>query len=150
MTNLRLLFLFIVLTLGGGIAIGLTSTPGNWYDGLAKPVFNPPDWVFAPTWTVLYVLIGIAGARTFARAARSPAMALWWAQLVLNFAWTPVFFRAERPDLALVVITPLLVAILAFIGLTWRRDRLSSLFFVPYAAWVGFAAILNHAIWRLN
>lgn len=150
MSNLRILFLFVALSLGGGILVGLLNAPGEWYDGLAKPAFNPPDWVFGPTWSVLYVLIGIAGARIWTRAPRAPAMFVWWAQLAFNFAWTPVFFTFQRPDWALTVIVPLLVSILAFIVLTWRRDRLSALLFVPYAGWVAFATVLNFAIWRLN
>lgn len=150
MRNLRLLILFVALSLGGGILIGLSNAPGPWYESLAKPPFNPPNWVFGPVWSVLYVMIGIAGARTFARGAGSAAMIVWFVQMALNFAWTPVFFTAQRPDLALVVIIPLLLSILAFIALTFRRDRLSSLLFVPYAAWVGFATALNFEIWRLN
>lgn len=150
MKNLRLLFIFIVLTLGGGTLIGLTNMPGDWYEGLAKPPFNPPNWVFGPTWTVLYIMIGIAGARIFARDARSGPMAAWWAQLALNFAWTPVFFTLQRPDLALAVIVPLFLSIVTFILLSWRRDRLAALLMVPYAFWVGFASVLNFEIWRLN
>lgn len=150
MTNLRLLVLFIALTLGGGTLIGLTNAPGAWYEALAKPPFNPPNWVFGPTWTVLYIMIGIAGARTFARDARSGAMAAWWAQLALNFAWTPVFFTLQRPDFALAVIVALFLSIVAFILLSWRRDRLAALLMVPYACWVGFASVLNFEIWRLN
>lgn len=150
MNNLRLLVLFIALTLGGGTLIGLANMPGAWYEALAKPPFNPPNWVFGPTWTVLYIMIGIAGARTFARDARSGAMVAWWAQLVLNFVWTPVFFTLQRPDLALAVIIALLLAIAGFIVLSWRRDRLTALLMMPYAGWVGFASVLNFEIWRLN
>jgi tryptophan-rich sensory protein len=75
---------------------------------------------------------------------------LWWAQLALNFLWSPVFFAAHRIGLALVVILLLLAAILAFIALSWRRDRVSAWLFVPYAAWVAFASVLNGAILFLN
>ncbi|WP_099865257.1 TspO/MBR family protein [Pararhizobium haloflavum] len=151
MSNLRLLLLFLILTLGGGMVIGLTNTPGEWYQALAKPPFNPPDWVFGPAWTILYILVAIAGARTFARGgAASAPMVAWWIQLALNFAWTPVFFTLQRPDLALPVIAPFFLAILVFIALSWRRDRLSAILFVPYLAWVGLASVLNFEIWRLN
>lgn len=150
MKNLRLLVLFLVITLGGGLLIGFASRPGAWYASLEKPVFTPPDWVFGPAWTVLYILIAIAGARTWARGPRSAAMAAWFVQLALNFAWTPVFFTLERPDLALLVIAPLFLTITIFIALTWRRERLSALFFVPYLAWVAYASALNFEIWRLN
>ena len=150
MRHIRLLLLFIAVSLGGGLLIGITNAPGEWYESLQKPVFNPPNWIFGPVWSVLYVMIGIAGARTWARGPSSAAMVAWFVQMALNFVWTPVFFTARRPDVALIVIAALLMAILAFVALTWRRDRLSSLLFVPYAAWVAFAAVLNFEIWRLN
>ena len=102
------LILFLVLVVGGGLLIGAVVTPGDWYAGLAKPAFNPPGWVFGPAWTILYVLIAIAGWRVWERDRRGPAMKLWWAQLLLNFCWTPVFFGAQRIGLALVVILLLL------------------------------------------
>ena len=150
MRHIRLLLLFIAVSLGGGLLIGITNAPGEWYESLQKPVFNPPNWIFGPVWSVLYVMIGIAGARTWARGPSSAAMVSWFVQMALNFVWTPVFFTARRPDVALIVIAALLMAILAFVALTWRRDRLSSLLFLPYAAWVAFAAVLNFEIWRLN
>lgn len=150
MKNLRLLVIFVIVTLGGGVALGLTNQPGEWYDTLAKPAFNPPDWVFGPVWSVLYILIAVAGARTWARGPSSPAMIAWFAQLVLNFAWTPVFFTLKRPDWALAVISLLFAAIVVFVAFTWRRDRLSALFFVPYGLWIAFATVLNFEIWRLN
>jgi tryptophan-rich sensory protein len=113
--------------------------------GLAKPSFNPPPWVFAPVWVVLYALIALAGWRSFERDTAGWPMRLWWAQLGLNFLWPPVFFAAHRIALALVVILLLLAAILAFSALSWRRDRVSAWLFVPYAAWVAFASVLE---WR--
>jgi tryptophan-rich sensory protein len=150
MKNLRLLALFLLITLGGGLIIGFANQPGEWYASLEKPVFTPPDWVFGPAWTILYILIAIAGARTWARGPRSAAMVAWLVQLALNFAWTPVFFTLQRPDIALFIIAALFLAIAIFIALTWRRDRLSALFFVPYLAWVAYAGALNFEIWRLN
>ena len=150
MTNLRLLVLFLIVTLGGGLLVGLTNQPGEWYDTLQKPFFNPPNWVFGPAWTTLYVLIAIAGARIFARARGSVAMIAWWAQLVLNFAWMPTFFTLQRPDLAMIVIALLLVSILVFIATTWRRDRLSALLFLPYLLWTLYASALNYALWQMN
>src|SRR4051794_28977474 len=82
---------------------GITA-PGEWYAALAKPSFNPPNWLFAPVWTVLYVLIAVAGWRTFERDQRGGPMKLWWAQLALNFLWSPVFFGAHRIGLALLII----------------------------------------------
>jgi tryptophan-rich sensory protein len=105
--------------------------------------------VFAPVWTILYVLIAIAGARTFARG-RGRGFALWLAQLALNFAWSPVFFGLHRPVAALVIVGALLATIVAFIATQWATDRPSALLFVPYAAWVAFATLLNASIVALN
>jgi tryptophan-rich sensory protein len=141
---------FLLLVIGGGLAIGFLTAPGEWYAGLAKPSFNPPNWLFAPVWTVLYILVAIAGWRTFERDRRGSLMRLWWTQLVLNFAWSPVFFAAHQIGLALVVILLLLAAILAFIVTAWRQDRPAALMFLPYVAWVAFASALNASILALN
>jgi tryptophan-rich sensory protein len=144
------LILFLVLVLGGGLVLGFLTTPGEWYAGLAKPSFNPPAWLFGPVWTVLYVLIAIAGWRVWQRDRTGWPMKLWWAQLALNFLWTPVFFAAHQIGPALVVILLMLAAILAFIVTAWRLDRVAAWLFVPYAAWVAFASLLNGSIWMLN
>ena len=135
------LTLFLLLVVGGGVAIGFLTAPGEWYAGLAKPPFNPPNWVFAPVWTVLYVLIAVAGWRTFERDRSS------WP---LNFLWSPAFFAAHRIGLALLVILLLLAAILAFLVMSWRQSRVAAWLFAPYAAWVAFAAVLNGSIWLLS
>jgi tryptophan-rich sensory protein len=144
------LTVFIVVVLGGGSLIGTTVTPGPWYEALEKPWFNPPNWLFGPVWSVLYVIIAIAGWRNWRQAATSRPMWIWWLQLALNFAWSPLFFGAQQTGLALAVIVALLAAILAFIALAWNRDRASALLFIPYAAWVAFASLLNGSIWWLN
>lgn len=144
------LALFVGLVLGGGWFLGAVITPGAWYASLDKPWFNPPAWLFGPVWTVLYVLIAIAGWRTWERDRSGRRMMLWWAQMALNFLWTPVFFGAQQPGLALIVIVALLAAILAFIAASWRADRVAAWLFVPYAGWVGFAALLNASIFALN
>lgn len=106
--------------------------------------------MFAPVWTALYVLIAIAGWRTFERDRSGWPMRLWWAQLVLNFAWSPVFFAARQIGVAFGIILLLLAAILAFIDASWRQDRVAAWLFVPYAAWVAFASALNASIFALN
>ena len=141
---------FMLLALGGGLLIGLMTPSGEWYASLAKPWFTPPSWLFGPAWTILYFLIGIAGARTFELSRNSPVMIIWIAQLVLNFAWSPAFFGLQLPALGLVIIIALLVLILVFIGLSWRRDRLASVLFVPYGLWVAYATVLNAAVVALN
>jgi benzodiazapine receptor len=138
---------FLAVVLGGGLAIGAVTRPDSWYAALAKPPFNPPNWVFAPVWTLLYVMIAIAGARTYERVG---GFFLWVVQLALNFAWTPAFFLLHRPALALVIVAALLAVVLIFIRARWTADRVSALLFAPYAAWVAFATLLNASIVVLN
>lgn len=140
---------FMLLVPAAGLLIGALNIPGAWYAQLNKPSINPPNWVFAPVWTVLFLLIGFAGFRAFERKPRSAAT-LWSLQMALNFAWSPVFFSLHRIDLALAIILSMLAAIIAFVWCQWREDLTASLCFVPYAAWVGFAALLNAAIFLLN
>ena len=144
------LFLFVALSLGGGLLIGAFNTPGDWYAALEKPPFNPPGWLFGPVWTTLYVLIGVAGWRTWQKAQSSAAMLLWWVQMALNFAWSPVFFTLHNIGAAFAIILALLLTILAYIAVTWKQDRTSALLFLPYAAWVAFASLLNGSIFALN
>ena len=144
------LLLFLCLTVGGGLAIGYLTAPGDWYAQLRKPVFNPPGWIFGPVWTVLYVVIGVVGWRLWQRDRGGRPMQLWWLQLVLNFSWTPIFFALHRIDLALAVVLLLLPAVVAGIAASWRQDRVAAWLFVPYAAWVGFASLLTASIYLLN
>jgi tryptophan-rich sensory protein len=144
------LVLFLALVVGGGLVLGFLTAPGAWYAGLAKPAFNPPAWLFGPVWTVLYILIAVAGWLVWQRNRHGWPMKLWWVQLVLNFLWTPVFFAAHQIGLAFVVILLMLATILAFIETAWRQDRVAAWLFTPYASWVAFASVLNCAIWQLN
>lgn len=144
------LLLFLVLVVGGGSLIGIMNVPGEWYATLNKPSFNPPNWVFGPVWTVLYVLIAIAGWRVWQREDLREAMWVWWAQLGLNFLWSPVFFSLQSPGGALIVILAMLTAIVMFIRLVWNSDRVSGVLFLPYLAWVSFATLLTMAVFVLN
>jgi len=148
--NLGLLAVFLALVLGVGIAIGVGIPPGAWYAGLEKPWFNPPNWLFGPAWTMLYILIAVAGWRTFLADRTGPAMKLWIGQMILNWTWTPVFFGLHLVWPALGIIVVLAAVILAFILGNWSRDRLSSVLFMPYLAWVSFAALLNASLAWLN
>jgi len=138
------------MVLGGGLLIGYATLPGAWYASLVKPPFNPPNWVFGPAWTLLYVLIAIAGWRTWRREPTGAALKVWGVQLILNFAWSPTFFGAKMMGPALVVIVCLLASIVLFIASVWNRDRLSGWLFAPYAAWVAFATVLNASLLGLN
>jgi len=150
MRRALLYIVFLLIMLGGGLAVGLVARPDVWYAALAKPPFNPPNWVFAPVWSLLYVMIAFAGARTFERDRRGRGFTLWAMQLVLNLAWTPAFFLLHRPALALAIVATLLAVIVVFIKTRWTTDRVSALLFVPYAAWVAFATLLNASIVVLN
>ncbi|MEQ1953851.1 TspO/MBR family protein [Mesorhizobium sp. CN2-181] len=141
---------FLLLTVGGGTAIGLATAPGPWYDTLQKPAFNPPPWVFGPVWTVLYILIAIAGWRIWRVERDGILTKLWFAQLVVNFAWSPIFFSLHSIGLALPVILVLLVLIASFVVMAWRRDPIAAWLFIPYLAWVAFATLLNASLFALN
>ncbi|WP_069298488.1 TspO/MBR family protein [Neptunicoccus sediminis] len=149
-SNLLSLVVFVIGVVVCGALIGVSTAPGPWFDTLVKPTFNPPAWVFGPVWTTLYILIGIAGWRIWQIDRSSAAMKLWFAQMILNFGWSPLFFGAHRMDLALGVIVLMLVAIFGFILTTWNRDRISAVLFLPYAAWVSFATVLNASLLYLN
>ncbi|NTJ44270.1 tryptophan-rich sensory protein [Agrobacterium larrymoorei] len=141
---------FIVAVVAIGALIGVNAVPGEWYQSLNKPFFNPPNWIFGPVWTTLYVMIAIAGARTWLSSRMGGRMQLWASQMLLNFLWSPLFFGMQSPEAALIVIIPMLICIIAFIVITSRRDRVSMWLFVPYAAWVSFATLLNGSIAYLN
>jgi benzodiazapine receptor len=140
---------------GAGGAITATSV-GGWYQGLAKPWFNPPDWVFGPVWTLLYAMIALAAWRVWrlrgwrARGAIEPALLVWALQLALNLCWSFVFFGARMIGAALLEIVVLLAAIVVTLRLFARIERLAAWLLAPYAAWVAFATLLNAALWRLN
>jgi tryptophan-rich sensory protein len=141
---------FLCLVPAAGLLIGVLNRPGAWYAALNKPSFNPPVAVFAPVWTVLFLLIAVAGYRTYEAEPRGAAMKLWIVQMALNFAWSPIFFSLHRMDLAFGVIAAMLVAIIAFIWRQRTADRLAGSLFLPYAAWVAFAMTLNLSLLLLN
>ncbi len=146
-------FLIVCLAVSGiGATITATSV-GTWYQMLHKPPFNPPDWVFAPVWTTLYVLMAIAGWRVWRRAPlriTRKALTVFAAQLALNLSWSVIFFGLQQIGLALVEIIILLLAIIANTILFWRVDRWAGALFVPYVLWVAFATVLNASLWLLN
>ncbi|MCB5410588.1 TspO/MBR family protein [Pseudogemmobacter faecipullorum] len=142
--------LFILLVVGTGALIGFLFQPGPWYAGLSKPWFNPPGAVFAPVWTLLYILIGIAGWRSWYRTGDRRMKFFWLAQMGLNFLWSPAFFGAESLVLALAIILPMWICIAAFLLRALQIDRISAWLFLPYLAWVSFATLLNAALYLLN
>jgi tryptophan-rich sensory protein len=120
------------------------------YERLDLPAFAPPGWVFGPVWTVLYVLIAVAGWLVWREVGLDRSIAVYAAQLALNALWTPIFFAGDRYGLALVEIVVLLVAVLATIVLFAHRSRPAAWLLMPYAAWVAFATALNAAIVLAN
>lgn len=141
--------------------VGSLSTGSNiegWYANLAKPSFNPPNWAFPVAWTILYGLIAFSAWRLLGAKPRTGPTREGWrlaviafaVQLALNAAWTPTFFAAHAIGTGVVVSGAMFVMILWTIRLSWRFDRAAAGVLVPYAAWVGFATVLNFALWRLN
>ncbi|MBL8861022.1 MAG: tryptophan-rich sensory protein [Planctomycetes bacterium] len=143
---------FVLVTFLAAVP-GALWPPGDWYAGLEKPAWNPPAWVFGPAWTLLYTLMAVAAwlvwRRGGFRVQRRP-LTLYCVQLALNAAWTPVFFGAQEPGWALLVILALWALLLATLLVFRRTSGPAALLLVPYLAWVSFAAALNCALWRLN
>jgi translocator protein len=126
---------------------------GRWYAKLAKPPFQPPPPVFAPVWTALYAGIAASGYRVWAapdHELRTPALALWGAQLAANAAWTPTFFGARKPKVAMGVLVAQLAATAAYAGVSAKVDKPAAALMAPYLAWTGFAGVLNEEIVRRN
>lgn len=149
--SLSSLLFWLTLSFVPGLA-GMAFPPGDWYRGLIKPDWNPPPWVFGPAWTLLYILIGVAVYRVARRDGPHTPVALTWffAQLLLNALWTPLFFGLHRPDLALVCIVALWLAIVGMMRAFARVSPGASAMLTPYLLWVSFATALNAAIWHLN
>ncbi|MBE0567237.1 MAG: tryptophan-rich sensory protein [Krumholzibacteria bacterium] len=146
------LFAWLWLALSAGYG-GSRFPPGAWYAGLAKPAWTPPDAVFPVAWTILYLLMGYAAFRVWYRhgfAGARIALGLWGVQLVLNLAWSWLFFGRQAMGAAFFEMMLLWAAILATFQAFRQRDRLAAVLLLPYLAWVGFAWVLNFAVWRLN
>ena len=136
----------VVAGLGGLAAAGSQAT----YRALELPPYAPPSWLFGPVWSVLYVMIGVAGWLLWRAGGWDRVMWLWTAQLLLNLAWTPLFFAADLYAVALVEIVVLAAAVALLIAWSWRRSRVAAWLLVPYLAWVCFATALNAGIVVLN
>jgi translocator protein len=141
---------FLILTVGGGMAIGILNIPGQWYASLVKPLFNPPNWIFGPVWTVLYIMIAISGWMLWQNHRKSTAMKLWFLAISLNFLWSPAFFGMQNVGLALIIIIAMLASIIAFIATSRKLNTKIAALFLPYGAWVAFATLLNVSIFMLN
>jgi benzodiazapine receptor len=154
--NIFKLIISVIACLAAG-AIGSVFTRSaipTWYATLEKPPFNPPDWVFAPVWTLLYILMGVAVFLVWRKGVENrqvrAALIVFLIQLVLNALWSIIFFGLESPLYGLIVISALWIAILATILMFFRISRTASILLWPYLLWVTFAAVLNSSIWLLN
>ena len=142
-----LVFLFACM------AAGLTGSlfpPGKWYSELNKPVWTPPNWVFPVAWPILYLLMSYSGATLANLESAGSALALWALQISLNALWTPVFFGLKNLKLGLIIIFLLLVSVAICTYVFWLYAWIAGLLFLPYLAWVIFAAALNAAVFKLN
>jgi tryptophan-rich sensory protein len=141
---------FLFVTFCAPALSAFIGMPGAWYAALNKPSWNPPPWLFGPAWTLLYTLMAIAAWMVWKRAGLGRPLKLYFVQLALNAAWTPIFFGAHAMGWALVEIMALWIAILMTL-LSFRRvNTTAGWLFVPYLAWVMFATTLNFTLWRLN
>ena len=132
---------------------GAMFRPGHWYEGLRKPAWRPPNWVFPPAWAFLYLTIAVSGWlvwRTSGFPGAAFPFAIYLVQLILNASWSPIFFGMHRPDLAFVEVVMLWLSIIATIAAFHRLNAAAAWLLLPYLTWVTFAAALNFAIWRLN
>jgi benzodiazapine receptor len=146
-----LAFILVTLLVGAGASIFTEVNIPTWYAGLNRPSIAPPNWVFAPVWTTLYVMMAVAAWRVWkVRGLKSVELWAWGIQLALNFAWSAIFFSLHQIGAALVEIILLDLAILYTTALFFRRDRIAAALMLPYLAWTVFAAALTHAFWRLN
>jgi tryptophan-rich sensory protein len=151
--NRHVLYAFLIGTLVVGATASVFTEPSiaGWYASLKKPSFNPPNFVFAPVWTALYVAMAVAAWRAWrVEGVRSVALTLYFLQLTLNFLWSLVFFAQHQIAMALADIAGMWIAIVATAIAFFRADRVAGLLMLPYIAWVSFAAALNAGIWRLN
>ena len=148
------LFIFLCLIFGNGIGGYFTFVSvETWYQTLNKPNFNPPDWVFGPVWTTLYILMGVSIWLIWKKEAskvRTISMIIFWVQLFFNIFWTYLFFGIQRIDLGLFEIFFLIFLILMNIIYFYKIDKIASYLLVPYVLWVSYASILNYKIWVLN
>lgn len=154
-TYLKLIISIIVCLAVGGISGYLTTSEiTTWYATLQKPSFNPPNYLFGPVWTTLYILMAIAlwliWKSDAPEALKNKAMLLFGIQLILNFFWSIIFFSLHQLGFALVEIIAMWVFILLSILAFYPISKTAAFLLIPYLLWVSFASVLNFSIWRLN
>jgi len=147
------LCLLITLFTGGLGVFFMKGAINGWYQYLMKPSFTPPAWLFGPVWTILYLMIGYSAYRVYKNRTLSEIkvpVIIFMIQLVLNAAWTLVFFKLQSISGGLIVILFLWLSILALIQSFAKESKVAAMLLIPYLLWVSFAAVLNFSIWRLN
>jgi len=146
----------IVITLGIGALGGLATSESvkTWYPTLNKPSFNPPNWLFAPVWTSLYILIGIAAYLVWIKRDKivhfPRVLAIYFIQLILNLCWSFIFFSLHEIGFALFEIIILLIVIVVNAIAFFKIDKWAGYLFIPYILWVSFASFLTYSIFMLN
>ncbi len=155
MNKIIKLILCIVLTLSIGAISGIATASGinNWYVTLNKPVFNPPNYLFGPVWTVLYILMGVSFyliLQSKNAILKNRAITIFFIQLFLNFSWSFLFFKFQLVGITFIEIIILWVSIIIMIVAFYKINKVASWLQIPYLLWVSFASVLNGSIWILN
>ena len=149
-TWLTLLPFLAAVTVVAALGAVAAGSAGETYRAYDLPAFAPPSWLFGPVWTVLYAMIAVAGWLVWRAVGWRRELTLWAVQLVLNLAWTPLFFGADLVGWALLEICALWAFLAATIASFWRVSRPAAWLLVPYLAWVSFATALTAGIWLMN
>ena len=156
MNNAVKLIISIVIPVAVGATAGFFTATGidSWYQTINKPSWNPPSWIFAPVWTTLYVMMGIALYLVWKSDSsdilKKTAISLFAVQLILNFFWSFIFFNQQQPGWALAEIIAMWIFILLTIFAFAQVSKPAAWLLVPYISWVSFATVLNYTIWQLN
>ncbi len=146
-------FILVCFAVAGLGSLFTNPEIAGWYETLGKPSWTPPNWLFGPAWTLLYLSMAVAGWLVWRERGETSVtvpLTIFAVQLALNLLWSILFFGQHRTGLAFVEIIFLWAAILATIIVFWRVSSLAGALLVPYLLWVSFAAALNYAVWRLN
>lgn len=152
--NYKMLVGFIFIPLLAGAIGSIFTTPNipNWYASLNKPDLNPPNWVFAPVWTTLYILMGISAYILWSKTKEmfSLQLKIFWVQLILNTLWSVVFFGLKDLFTSIIIIVALWFSIVLLIIKSLEISKNAAYLLIPYLLWVSFATYLNTSIWLLN
>lgn len=153
---MKKILIAVLVTVAVGFAGTFVTTPAiaGWYTTIVKPSFNPPNWLFGPVWTILYILMGVAAGIVWNRGTERldvrRALAAYGVQLGLNVAWSFIFFGMHNPAAAFAEIVALWLAIVITMVMFKRVAQPAAWLLAPYLGWVSFAAVLNYSIWMLN